>query len=149
MAQHVRDFTPTKAPSTRRGYIVTRCTQTCRSIAPFSLRAETYGGLPVVTQRGQIPRGNHQTVCVTERRSGVSVEMVAIRGRLHLFGDSIAGPVPTEQETRIAVEHLLSRRTTARRMGLRLEPVQASFAHRSPPAPVEAVSAPYDAGYVD
>lgn len=153
MTQHVRDFTTPTAPSTRRAYLVTRATQPGRptariprkhgnglprqgrgaGIGPFDFVPSDgqHGGIPVVT--GRVPSGTYQTVCVTERKSGVSVRMAVIRGRLHLYGESIAGPVPTEGQVRDAVDFLMSRRSTARRLGLPLEPIEATFAHRPPP----------------
>lgn len=161
MVQHVRDFTPTPAPS-RRSYIIARATQPGRptariprkhgnglprqgrgaGIGPFDFVPSNgqHGGIPVVT--GRVPSGTYQTVCVTERKSGVSVRMVVLRGRLHLYGESVAGPVPTEGQVRAAVGHLLSHRSTARRLGLPLEPIEATFAHR--PAPPTAYETTYD-----
>ena len=161
MVQHVRDSAPAADPS-RRSYIVTRATQPGRptariprkhgnglprqgrgaGIGPFDFVPSNgqHGGIPVVT--GRVPSGTYQTVCVTERKSGVSVRMVVLRGRLHLYGESVAGPVPTEGQVRAAVGHLLSHRSTARRLGLPLEPIEATFAHR--PAPPTAYETTYD-----
>lgn len=160
MAHQVRDPKPAPTPS-RRSYRITRITLPgrpterspskgsmtprrgrCLGVRPLGLSVGVngqYGGLPVLI--GRAPHGNHQAVSLTDRRGTgqCSVEMVVLRGRLHLCDGP--GPVPTEAQVRDAVDFLMSRRTTARRLGLRLEPTQATFAHRAAVAAQEAAAA--------
>ena len=131
----IRDLTP-KTDSPRRKFSISVCTEPADRIGPFAFVPSDgrHGGIEVITGGKQVPRGNHQTVCVSNARNGVIVQMAVLHGRLHLYGARIA---PTEGQVRDAVEHLYARRSIARRLGLRLEPIQATFAERATQAAQE------------
>lgn len=131
----IRDLTPT-TDSPRPKFTISVCTTPAHYIDPFAFVPSDgrHGGIEVITGRKQVPLGNHQTVCVSNARSGVAVKMVVLHGRLCLYGEGIA---PTEGQVRAAVEHLYARRSIARRLGLRLEPIQATFAERATQAAQE------------
>jgi hypothetical protein len=134
----IRDITPT-TDSPRRNLTISVCTEPAHRIDPFAFVPGDgrHGGIEVITGRKQVPLGNHQTVCVSNARNGVIVQMAVLHGRLYLYGAGIATPIPTEGQVRDAVEHLYTRRSIARRLGLRLEPIQASFATRTAQAAQE------------
>ena len=126
----IRDLTPT-TESPRPKTTISACTTPAHHIDPFAFVPGDgrHGGIEVIAGREQVPMGNHQTVCITSR--GVAVKMVVLHGRLYLYGAGTTTPIPTEGQVRDAVEHLYARRSIARRLGLRLEPIQATFAARA------------------